>query len=61
MVKMTEYCSNCGALCCGKLKIEARKGIYYPFCNECFGLLRFVKLKDIRKLLKQNKDFVIIK
>jgi len=50
---MTEFCSNCGVTCCGKMVIEARKGVYYPFCNTCFNLLSNVKLKEIRKLIKK--------
>jgi len=57
---MTEYCSNCGVLCCGKLKIEARKGYYYSFCSSCFTRLRFIKLKEIRKKIRKNKDAVTI-
>jgi len=52
---MVEHCENCGELCCGKLRIEARKGIYYIFCNNCFARFRWIKNKEIRKILKQNK------
>lgn len=53
---MTEFCSNCGVLCCGdkKFQIEARKGVYYPFCSHCFNLLRNIDLKEIRKLIKKR-------
>jgi hypothetical protein len=56
MKPMTEYCSNCGALCCGKLKIEVRKGSEYkPFCSACFNYFRLMNIKEVRKILKQNK------
>ncbi len=52
---MTEHCSNCGELCCGKMKIEVRKGSYKSFCSNCFALFLPLKIKEIRKILKQNK------
>lgn len=55
-----EHCSNCGILCCGNFKIEARRGVYYPFCVDCFNLLQYLKMKDIRKLIKKNKAGVIV-
>ena len=58
---MTEFCTNCGALCCGKLKIEVRKGCYYHFCSECFNLFRPLKIKEIIKIIKKNKYSVAIK
>lgn len=58
---MTEYCSNCGVLCCGKLKIEVRKECYYPFCSECFNYFSPLKIKEIRRILRINKNFVTIK
>lgn len=58
---MTEFCTNCGSLCCGKLKIEVRKGCYYPFCSECFNKFIMFKIKEIRRILRANKNFVTIK
>lgn len=58
---MTEFCSNCGALCCGKLKIQVRKNGCYSFCSCCFDLFRVLKIKDIRRILRKNKYAVIIK
>lgn len=58
---MTEFCTNCGVQCCGKLKIEARKGCYYPFCSDCFESFRILKLPEIRKILKMNKNYVTSK
>lgn len=58
---MTEFCTNCGGQCCGKLKIEVRKGCYYMFCSECFNNFRRLKILEIRKILKENKDFITIK
>ena len=52
---MTDHCSNCGELCCGKNIIEARKGTYYVFCAECFGRFQHLPNKEIRKILKLNK------
>ncbi len=57
---MTEYCSNCGANCSGNLTIEVKKGIYSPFCSNCFNLLEFKSSKEIRKILRKNKLSVII-
>lgn len=54
-LKITEYCKNCGGICCGKLRMEIRKGIYYCFCSNCFGLLQYIPNKDIIKILKKNK------
>ena len=51
---MTEYCSNCGVLCCGNLKIEMKRGIYSSFCSYCFNYFQLIDLKTIRKILKQN-------
>lgn len=58
---MTEFCTNCGALCCGKLKIEARKECYYPFCASCFWKFELLKMKEIRRILRTNKNFVTTK
>lgn len=55
---MIENCTKCGELCCGKLKIQIRKGSYKSFCSNCFNLLRFIPMKDIRKIVKQNKHGV---
>ena len=55
---MTEFCSKCGGLCCGKLKIEVRKECYYPFCSNCFYLFGSLKLSEIRRKLKDNKNFI---
>ncbi len=57
---MTEHCSNCGELCCGKLKIEARKGTYYPFCTSCFNKFQYLPNKEIRRILKLNKDAITL-
>jgi len=40
--------------------IEARKGVYYHFCPECFTLLEQEELKNIRKIIKIRKNGVII-
>lgn len=58
---MSEFCTNCGGMCCGKLKIEITKGCYHPFCSGCFYLFGSIKITEIRKILKNNKRFVIIK
>ena len=57
---MTEFCTNCGTMCCGrkKFRIEVRKGSYKSFCNDCFGLFFYLKPKEIRRKLKLNKDVV---
>jgi len=52
---MTEHCSNCGELTCGKMRIEARKGCRYPFCTNCFNLFQHLPNKEIRRILKLNK------
>jgi len=58
---MTEFCSNCGAMCCGKLQILIRKGDERkPFCNTCFCYFSVMIDKEIRKILKQNKNAVTI-
>jgi len=57
---MTEQCKNCGELCCGKLKMEIRKGIYYHFCTNCFRLFQYLPNKEIAKILKKNKYGVTI-
>ena len=60
---MTEYCSNCGALCCGKkeFQIDLRKGDKpKPFCSACFNYFELMDTKEIRKILKQNKYSVTI-
>jgi len=52
---MTEHCKNCGELCCGKMNIEVRKGIYYHFCQNCWSRLRWLPNKEIAKILRENK------
>lgn len=52
---MTEHCKNCGELCCGKLRMEIRKGIYYNFCSNCFSLFRYLQNKEIAKILRKNR------
>lgn len=32
------FCSVCGVSCPDKLKVEVRKGTYYPSCTCCFAL-----------------------
>ena len=57
---MTEHCKNCGELCCGKLKMEIRKGTYYNFCSNCFSLFRYLSNKEIAKILRKNKYGVTV-
>jgi len=57
---MTEHCTNCGALCSGELNIEVRKGNYKSFCSYCFDLFMSKDLKEINKILKNNKISVIL-
>ncbi len=53
---MTEHCSNCGEICCGKLQIPLRKGCDpKPFCNNCFALFLPMTDKEIKKILRRNK------
>jgi len=59
---MTEFCSNCGVLCCGKLKIEIIKGSEYKsFCQDCFNYFSIMKLKEVRKILKENSVTIKLK
>lgn len=55
---MVEHCSNCGKLCCGKLRIEIRKMCYYPFCYDCFDLFRWLKISLFKEIFKHNENFV---
>jgi len=57
---MAIYCSRCSVKCKGNLKIEARKGSYYPFCPFCFNILRFKDMKEIRQVIKLNKRAKVI-
>ena len=55
---MTEHCSNCGRLTCGKMKIEIKKGIYYYFCATCFNGFQYLPNKEIVKILGKDKRSV---
>lgn len=57
---MVELCCNCGALCCGSLRIEAFKNRYHFFCSNCFYLFDCINIKDLRRILKHNDNFVTI-
>lgn len=57
---MTEHCKNCGELCCGKLNIEIRKGIYYHFCPSCWSRFQYLSNKEVAKILRKNKYGVIV-
>lgn len=58
---MSEFCTNCGALCCGRLKIEVRKNCYYSFCSCCFWKFELLTLQEIRRILRKNKNYVTTK
>jgi len=57
---MTEHCANCGELCSGKMKIQARKNKDYIFCTNCFNYFQYFKLKEIRAALSRNKYCITI-
>ena len=52
-MKEQKYCKVCGAMCSGKMLIEARGTKDYPVCTCCFARYRTTKLKDIRKLIRK--------
>jgi len=47
------YCSICGGLCSGKMRIEARGTKDYPVCTICFRKYQFIDLKAIRKAIRK--------
>ena len=51
-------CCICGELCSGKLIIEARKGIYYPFCTFHFQEYMYKSMKEVREQIKFNKKLL---
>lgn len=54
------WCTCCGGECSGKLNIEARKGVLYPFCTACFDSYMCKDTKEIRRMIRENKDAVTI-
>lgn len=57
---MSEHCSNCGNLCCGKLQIEIRKNCYYFFCRGCFNLFMPLKNSLLQTIFRNNDNFVTL-
>ena len=51
-----DFCCLCGVVCSGKLEIELRKGSTQLFCSYCFNKVRFMPIKEIRKLVNETKD-----
>lgn len=57
---MTEFCSNCGDLCCGKLMIKIYSRKYYPFCSGCFNLFQYLDSSLLKTIFRTNENFVIM-
>lgn len=52
---ISKFCARCGARCNNKFLVEARKGVYYPFCSWCFSDTRDMDFKQIRKEIKKGR------
>ena len=57
-IKNKLKCCICGEKCSGKMKIEARKGTEYIFCTFHFNRYEFTPLKELRKIIKENKKLL---
>ncbi len=55
---MSEYCFNCGLLCCGKQQIQISKDHRLTFCHNCINLLQNFNPSELIKILKKGNTII---
>ena len=53
-----EKCCICGELCSGKMRIVARKGVEYYFCQFHWNEYWNKPMKEVREAIKFNKKLM---